>query len=239
MEWSETGFILGTRRHGESSVIVESFTNEHGRYLGLVRGGRGKQLRAVLQPGNSATFTWRARLSEHLGQFTLEPEDLRAASLMVDQRALAALNSLNALVRLLPERDPHAELFARYAQIVSALAEGDDWPAHMVLFELALLRDLGFGLDLESCVATGTREDLIYVSPKSGRAVSARAGEPYKDRLFSLPHFLYETDTRYPSDEDLKAGFALTGYFMTRHIFEPRAIPVPEARGQLLRLLKL
>lgn len=243
MEWTDTGFIMGTRRHGESSVIVEAFTPGHGRHLGLVRGGRGTRMRGVLQAGNVATFVWRARLAEHLGHFAVEPEDLRAAGLMADPLALAALNCINALVRLLPERDPHHELFARYADIVADLTGPGDWPRRLALFELALLRELGFGLDLDACAATGSRERLVYVSPKSGRAVSEAAGAPYRERLLELPGFLKEEGSAVEARMDapmdaLEAGFRLTGFFLARHVFEPRAIPLPEARAQMLRLLR-
>lgn len=236
MEWSDSGFIMGTRRHGETSVIVEAFTREHGRHLGLVRGGRGTRMRAVLQAGNSAGFVWRARLSEHLGHFAVEAHAARAAEMMADPLALAALNTINALVRLLPERDPHPELFLRYADIVTTLAGGSGWPVRLALFELALLRDLGFGLDLESCAATGVRDGLIYVSPRSGRAVSAGAGAPYRDRLLALPEFL-RREGAGASLADMAAAFRLTGYFLGRHVYEPRGIAPPGSRARMLRLL--
>lgn len=237
MEWTERGIILGTRRHGESSVIVEAFTRDRGRHLGLVRGGRGSRMRNVLQAGNSATFTWRARLSEHLGHFTVEPETQRAARLMDDRLALAALNTLNALARLLPERDPHPALFALYEAIVSALPDEPGWPGALARFELMLLQDLGFGLDLASCAATGAGEDLIYVSPKTGRAVSRAAGEPYKERLLVLPPFLERGDNGPQTREELLAAFRLTGFFLMRDVFTPRGIEPSESRERLIRLL--
>ena len=194
MEWTDSGFILATRRHGETSLIVEAFTPAHGRHLGLVKGGRSARLRAVLQPGNRARLTWRARLSEHLGHFTVEAEGSRAADIMLDSMALAGLNTLTALVRLLPERDPHDQLYALFEQIAAALPDRPGWLGDLARFELRILAELGFGLDLESCAATGTSEDLVYVSPKSGRAVSAAAGAPYAGRLLALPAFLARED---------------------------------------------
>lgn len=237
MEWTETGYILATRRHGETSVIVEAFTRDHGRHLGLVKGGRSARWRGVLQPGNRVRLTWRARLSEHLGHYAVEAEDMRAAAIMGDRLALAALNTVNALVRLLPERDPHQALHALYDELFSALPDEAGWPATLARFELSLLQELGFGLDLESCAATGKRDELTHVSPKSGRAVSREAADPYKDRLLRLPPFLLAGD-RLPEDlDELISAFTLSGYFLDRDVFVPRGLAAPEARARLLRLL--
>lgn len=237
MEWTESGYILATRRHGETSLIVEAFTSARGRHLGLVRGGRGARWRGVLQPGNRLRLTWRARLAEHLGHYAAEPESLRAAELMADRLALAALNTLNALVRLLPERDPHPALYAVYDRLVTGIPGLAGWPGDMARFELALLQELGFGLDLDRCAATGQRADLAYVSPKSGRAVSRAAAAPYADRLLPLPAFLVRDD-RLPEDfGDLAAAFRLSGFFLDRDVFAPRGLAAPEARARLIRLL--
>lgn len=238
MEWTESGFIVGTRRHGETSLIIEAFVRQHGRHLGLVKGGRGTRWRGVLQPGNRVRFTWRARLSEHLGHYAVEPEALRAAEVMDDPLALAALNSLNAMVRLLPERDPHPALFSLYEAIVAALPAGEGWPAALARFELVLLAELGFGLDLENCAATGANDELAYVSPKSGRAVSLSAGAPYKDKLLALPRFLRD-ETLMPDDaDDLIAAFRLTRFFLARDVYAPRGLTPPESDERMLRLLQ-
>ena len=237
MEWTESGFIIGTRRHGETSVIVEAFARGHGRHLGLVKGGRGTRWRGVLQPGNQVRFTWRARLSEHLGHYTVEAEALRAAEIMADPLALAALGSLNAMVRLLPERDPHASLFSLYEAIVEALPAAAGWPAALARFELTLLAELGFGLDLESCAATGSNDDLAYVSPKSGRAVSLSAGAPYKDKLLALPRFLRDEALTPENVDDLIAAFRLTRFFLARDVYAPRGLTPPESDERMIRLL--
>ncbi len=237
MEWTESGIIIGTRRHGETSVIVELFTPGHGRHLGLVRGGRGKRWRAVLQPGNRVNATWRARLEEHLGQFSMEPERLDAASFMADPLSLAALNTLDELIHLLPERDSHEMLFSGYAHILDSILSQRFWAGDFIRWELLLLQDLGFGLDLTSCAATGQSENLIYVSPKSGRAVSAGAGEPYKAKLLPLPQFLMMDPEREPGWSDLEAGYRLTSYFLTRHVFEARGIAAPDSRERMMRLM--
>jgi len=235
MQWSDEGIVLSTRAHGETSAIAELLTRSHGRHLGLVRGGRSKRLRPVLQAGNLVGATWRARLSEHLGSYTLELEEANAARIFDDRAALAALNTLSALARLLPEREPHAPLYDASCVVLSALAIGDHWPALLVRWEMGLLNELGFGLDLESCAATGATSDLIYVSPRTGRAVSREAGEPYKDKILNLPAFLLSSngDTSGPGEADIAAGFRLTGFFLDKHVWGPRALKPPAARQRL------
>ncbi len=190
MQWSEEGCVLSLRRHGETSTLLEIFTSQHGRHLGLVRGGRSQRMRSQLQPGNKLIVTWRARLPEHLGTFTIEPLQLRAAVLMDNPLRLAALSSLCAFAGLIAEREPHEQLHQAFEIVIDALENDDVWPALMIRWELGLLEEMGFGLDLKTCAATGTTDNLIYVSPKSGRAVSEQAGLPYKDKLLVLPAFL-------------------------------------------------
>lgn len=236
MEWHDDGIILGLRRHGETSAIVELFTALHGRHLGLVRGGRSRRQQVVLQPGNSVHATWRARLDEHLGTFVIEPDVSRAAALMESQTALYAFATLAAHIRLLPERDPHPEIFVRFMEALPLLPDPQAGAREIVRFELSLLADLGFGLDLSECASTGGRQELVFVSPKSGRAVSRQAGLPYADRMLKLPDFLRLEDADASAD-DLAAGFALTGYFLTRHVFEPRRITMPVERERLIARL--
>jgi len=236
MEWQDEGIVIGVRRLGEGDVILEAMTREHGRHLGVVRGGRSRRMQPALQAGNSCELVWRARIDEQLGQFALEPTQLRAASLMGSSTALYAIATLGALLRLLPERDPHPELYETLVIVLDALQQPALAAPLMVRFELALLGELGFGLDLLECAATGQTDDLIYVSPTSGRAVSAGAGEPYKDRLFALPAFLKQSNVEFPDAQAIAQGLALTGYFLERHLFGPRGIPVPEARSAFVAL---
>ncbi|MEO1066206.1 MAG: DNA repair protein RecO [Pseudomonadota bacterium] len=237
MEWTEDALILGTRKHGETSVILEVMTRERGRCLGLVRGGRSRRMQPTLQAGNRVTATWRARLEDHLGIFTIDPVALRAASLMETSLGLHIIQTVAGLLRLLPERDPHAALADAAEIILENTREPIVVAALMVRFELALLDDLGFGLDLSKCAATGTKQDLVYVSPKSGRAVSADAGEPYKAKMLVLPPFLKGEGTSLERS-DIMNAFTLSGFFLNRHIFEPRALPPPLAREALLRDLE-
>ena len=230
MQWSDEGIILGVKRHGETSVIADVLTRDHGRYLGLVRGGRSRVQRPVLQAGNSVAAVWRARIEDHLGGFVLEPVKLRAASIMDDPFRLAGLMTLTALAQLLPEREAHRRLHEASLLVLDQLEADGVWPALLVRWEMGLLEELGFGLDIAQCAATGAREGLAYVSPKTGRAVSLEAGEPWKDRLLALPAFL-GTEGGSPDRADIQAGFKLTGYFLERHVMGPRGVAMPEARA--------
>jgi len=233
MQWSDEGIILGVKRHGETSVIADVLTRDHGRYLGLVRGGRSRVQRPVLQAGNSVAAVWRARIEDHLGGFVLEPVKLRAASIMDDPFRLAGLMTLTALAQLLPEREAHRRLHEASLLVLDQLEADGVWPALLVRWEMGLLEELGFGLDIAQCAATGAREGLAYVSPKTGRAVSLEAGEPWKDRLLALPAFL-GAEGGSPDRADIQAGFKLTGYFLERHVMGPRGVAMPEARDRVL-----
>ncbi|WP_395696507.1 DNA repair protein RecO [Methylocella sp.] len=238
MEWRDEGLVIGVRHYGEASVILEAMTRVHGRHLGLVRGGRSRRLRAVLQQGNSVELVWRARLDEQLGAFAVEPVALRAAGLMESAEALHGIGLAAALLRLLPERDPHAGLYEMAAALAAGM-EDPGAPARLVRLELAILRESGFGLDLARCAATGTREDLTFVSPKTGRAVSRAAGAPYADRLLALPLFLTAPDEEAPPPlGDALAGFRLTGAFLERDVLAPRGLEFPPARRAYLAALE-
>ena len=243
MEWRDDGIIIGGRRYGETSLILEVMTRGHGRHLGLVKGGRGKRMAPLLQPGNEVEATWRARLDEHLGSFSIETTRLRAAELMGAPATLHGLNLVLAHLRLLAEREPHAALYAIAVALLDSLDRPEIAPALLIRFELALLAECGFGLDLEECAATGRRDDLIYVSPKSARAVSRPAGEPYKDRLLPLPAFLRvdmpESEASLPvSPTELGDGFRLTGYFLDRDLFAARGLGMPMARDAYIACLE-
>jgi DNA repair protein RecO (recombination protein O) len=235
MQWDDEAIVLGVKRHGEASAILEVMTREHGRHLGLVRGAAGARLRPVLQPGNRVSVTWRARLDEHLGHYQVEGLDLAAARLLDAAHALYGLMHVAALCRLLPERDPHPQIHAGLDHVLGALSDARLAGPRMARFELQLLSELGFGLDLESCAATGTTADLVYVSPKSGRAVSRVAGLPWHDRLLPLPAFLGEPEpAEAPSAADLADGFAMTGFFLERYVLEPRGLTMLEARSSFV-----
>jgi DNA repair protein RecO (recombination protein O) len=236
MEWTDEGIVLGVKRHGETSVILELMTQAHGRHLGLVRGGAGNRMRGVLQPGNALRATWRARLDEHLGHYAVEGLNLRAAGFLPAAHAVHGVTHLAALCRLLAERESHASIYLALEAILVSLGDPHIAAPMIARFELDFLAELGFGLDLSSCAATGAKDDLIYVSPKSGRAVSGAAGEAYRDRLLRLPAFLH-TESEPESAVDIADAFALTGFFLDRHAFAPRGLALPEARGHLVTAL--
>lgn len=238
MEWRDEGIIIGVRRHGETSAIVEAMTRGHGRHLGLVRGGRSRKMQPMLQPGNRVDLIWRARLDEHLGTFQAEPVELNAARLFDTATAVYGLQTLGAHLRLLPERDPHPALYETLALVLSHLEDAQSAGELVVRFELLLLDELGFGLDLTSCAATGTRENLVYVSPKSGRAVSADAGRQWHDQMLPLPGFLDRATGRAADAAAFDQAFRLTGYFFDRHVYDPRGLTPPDARAGFVAALR-
>ncbi len=219
MEWTDDGIVLSARKHGETSAIVTLLTQNHGVHAGLVRGGAGKRKRGDLQPGNAVSAQWRARLAEHLGSYTCELHQAHAALVLDAPDALAALSAALAVVETsLPEREPHAQIFDGLTVLLHAIGGDGDWRSAYVKFEMGLLGELGFGLDFSCCAATGDVENLIYVSPKSGRAVSAAAGQPYLKSMLALPPFLLSTGSG-GSIADVSAGLSLTGYFLKRHVY--------------------
>lgn len=243
MDWRDQGILISTRRHGESSAIVEIFTAGHGRHVGVVRGGAGRRMAPILQPGAEVAVEWSARLEEHIGAFRIDPIRAHGVGLMEDRAALGALGAVTALIAIsLPEREPHPQLFARTRDLVAALGRLGDWPARYALWELALLAELGFGLDLARCAATGTTRDLAYVSPKSGAAVSRAGGAAWVDRLLPLPGFLLDAASAHPSIEtsvraapaEVAAALRLTGFFLEARLAPtlPRhALPASRARA--------
>jgi DNA repair protein RecO (recombination protein O) len=233
MQWTDEGIVLGVKRHGETSVIVELMTHERGRHLGLVRGGAGVRLRGVLQPGNSLRATWRARLDEHLGHYAVEGINLRAAGFLAAAHAVHGVTHLAALCRLLAERERHEAIYGALEAILDSLDDPVAAAPLIARFELAFLAELGFGLDLGSCAATGATADLVYVSPRSGRAVSRGAGEAYRDKLLRLPGFL-RAEGEPASATDLADAFALTGFFLDRRAFAPRGLALPDARAHFV-----
>ena len=233
MEWQDEAIVLGARAHGEGHAIAELFTPAHGRWAGLVYGGSGRNKRPLLQPGNGVLARWRARTSDQLGHFDLELTDPRAASLLDDRYALGGLAAVASIVSAaMPEREPHPRLYQAFSILLAAFEDADLWPPLIARFELGLLAEAGFGLALDKCVATGGENALIYVSPKSGGAVSAEAGAPYKDKLLPLPAFLRDSAAA-PEEGEIGAALRLTGYFIESRILHPANRELPEARRRL------
>ncbi len=242
MEWRDEGVLLAARPHGETSAIIEVFTAAHGRHAGVVRGGASRRMAPVLQPGAQVAVAWQARLAEHVGSFAVEPLRSRAA-LMAEAGPLAALSSLCALLRVgLPERQAHPRLWARTVAALEAFG-GPDWGFAYLRWELDLLEGLGFGLDLSACAVTGAVEDLAYVSPRTGRAVSRAGAGDWADRLLPLPARLAPAgrqghDAGEELAQDLATGLALTGHFLTRDLAPAlRGAGLPEARARLVARL--
>ncbi|MEI6800946.1 MAG: DNA repair protein RecO [Pseudomonadota bacterium] len=232
MEWQDEGALLSVRPHGESSAIIEVFTAAHGRHLGVVRGGGSRRMAGVLQPGAQLAVTWHARLEDHMGSFRAEPLHARAA-LMGDRGALSALNAICALLHhALPERDPHPALYAQTVALLDLLERGGAWPVPYLTWELRLLEDMGYGLDLSSCALTGVTQDLAYISPRTGRAVARAAAGDWASRLLPLPRVLTLADG---TPAEVAEALAITGHFLSRALTRPDSTaPLPEARGRLL-----
>lgn len=239
MEWRDAGIVLGARRHGENGLVVSLLTYGHGRHAGLVKGGTSKTGRGLYQPGNLLTATWKARLEDQLGLYACELGEANAAALMADPGRLAALTAVCAVAEaVLPERQAHPLLFDATLALLAALRDAPDitYGAAYVEWEMVVLQDLGFGLDLSACAATGATDDLVWVSPRSGRAVSATAGEPWRDKLLPLPGFLRQEgeedggDGEDPDEAAIAAGLRLTGWFLDRHVLAPHGRRLPPAR---------
>jgi len=236
MEWEDDAFVLSARAFGETGAIVEILTAERGKFAAHVAGGASRKMKPFLQPGAKVIARYRSRVSEQLGSASLEPIGEGPASLFDDALALAGLASAASIVAALPEREPHPGAFHALEALIAALANPDIWPAVYVRFEAGLLQDLGFELDFSKCTVTGSMDDLIYVSPRTGRAVSRDAGEPYKDRLLALPPFLLSAQGGL-GEGDIRAGLDLTGHFLEQHVFGPMNRPLPPARVWLLQRL--
>jgi len=238
MEWRAEGLVLAVRRHGETAAIIEVLTEAHGRHAGVVRGGAGRRLGPVLQPGAQLDLTWRARLSDHLGAFAVEPLRARAAAVLADRAALAGLSAACALLSFaLPERAPYPALYRGSVDLLDRIAAGDgDWPLHYLRWEMALLAETGFGLDLGSCAVTGAREGLAFVSPRSGRAVSRDGAGDWAERLLPLPACLGGAGPE--GADDVAAGLRLTGHFLDRWLAPALGDrPIPAARARLAAVL--
>ncbi|PQA86441.1 DNA repair protein RecO [Hyphococcus luteus] len=238
MNFTDVGIVLDARAHGETHAVVDVFTQSHGRWAGLVYGGQGKRMRPLLQAGNEVTLEWKGRGEDSLGHFSLEMSHARAGEAMGERLSLAALSAACAVaLATLPEREAHARAYTAMAVLLANLDDIEVWPALMARWELGLLAELGFGLTLDRCAATGARENLVYVSPRSACAVSAEAGEPYKDKLLPLPAFLRGASSEASPKEAIDA-LATTGHFIETRILHLSDKQLPEARMRIVELLK-
>jgi DNA repair protein RecO (recombination protein O) len=236
MDWSDQGIVLSSRPHGETGLVATLLTRAHGRHAGFIHGGVSRKQGPNWQTGNIYTFAWRTRHANHTGNYTGELREPHAARALDDGAALAGLTAACAVVdSALPEREPHPAIFEGFRAFLGALGHAG-WPAIYVRLELGLLQELGFGLDLDTCALTGTAEDLAFVSPKTGRAVSRTAAEPYRDKLIALPAFL--STGGLPADSaELRQGLDLTGFFLEHHVYWPHNKPLPAARARFMETL--
>ena len=236
MDWSDQGIVLSSRPHSETGLVASLLTREHGRHAGFIHGGVSRKSKPTWQPGNVVEVAWRARVAEQLGNFTGEVREAHAARVLDDALELAGLAAACAVVdAALPEREPHPAMYEGFHAFLGVLGH-EGWPAIYVRLELGLLQELGFGLDLEKCALTGATEDLAFVSPKTGRAVSRAASEPYRDKLIALPGFL--STGGLPADAlEVRQGLDLTGFFLERHVFWPHNKPLPGARARFMETL--
>jgi DNA repair protein RecO (recombination protein O) len=239
MQWRDEGVVLAAARHGERGLLVQLLTRSHGRHAGLVRGGQSPRTRAIYQVGNRLLVTWNARLAEHLGALSGELLDGHAARVMEDPARLACLAAAAAMAEsALPEREPHPKAYEGLLTLLEALDRDTGWAVAYVEWELLLLAELGFGIDLSRCAATGVTAGLAYVSPRSGQAVSAAAGAPYRDRLLRLPPFLLPGSNAPPEARGVLDGSELTGFFLERRVFQPHGRHLPAARSRFVDVLR-
>jgi len=238
MEWTDDGIVVSLRRHGETSILVSLLTRQHGRHAGLVRGDAKGVMRATLQVGNSVRARWRARLAEHVGRYSCELTEAGAARHIGESRRLACLSAACAVTETaLPEREPHPRVFDGLTALLAMLDADAGWGSAYVKWEVGVLRDLGFGLDLSQCAVTGGKDRLHFVSPRTGRAISEAAAGAYRNRLFPLPSFLLGRGAT-GSSEEVAQALALTGYFLERHVYRSYNRGVPEARVRLANLFR-
>lgn len=238
IEWRDEGALLKVRKHGENSAIIEVFTPERGLTAGIVRGGTSRKIAPMLQPGAQLSVVWKARLEDHLGSFTVEPVRSRAAQVMQDRLALAGLNAVTGILSfVLPDREKHAPLYARTIALLDLLGQNDVWPLAYLQWEVALLEEMGFGMDLSACAVSGLNDDLFYVSPRTGRAVSRLAAGDWADRLLPLPHVLLGK-----GDADIAEivrALRTTGHFLNNHLAKSLGDrQIPEARQRLIDTMK-
>jgi DNA repair protein RecO (recombination protein O) len=239
MEWTDEAIVLGARKQGEGSLVVALLTGTHGAHRGLVRGAAKSRERGLYEPGNRVLAHWNARLSEHLGLLRLEPVAFAAAAVMEDPLRLACLAAATALAEAaLSERAAHPSVYRALVGLLDAIERDEGWAALHLRYEVALLAELGFGLDLDTCAVTGAADDLAFVSPRTGRAVSRAGAGAYADRLMVLPRLLGGTGSGGADLHDLLDGLALTGFFLDRQVFGGEGRPMPAARGRYLDRLR-
>ncbi len=240
MEWLDEGIVLSTKTYGENSALVVIFTSENGLHSGLVRNASSKKLGVALQPSTQVAVRWYGRLEEHLGRFTLETIKSRADLFMSDRLLLSGFNSISTFcLSMLPERQSTRSFYNKTKLILDGMVVNENWPLFYLRWELNMLSELGFGLDLSKCVLTGSKSNLKYISPKSGRAVSADAGEFYKKKLLAFPSILnVELDRTNFSLSEVVEGLKITGFFIEKWLMDGAQFDnLLDIRGRFISIL--
>lgn len=237
MEWQENGYVISTKKYGESAVILDAFTRERGRFSGLVRGGTGRNKRSILQVGNFLKLNWRARIEDQLGQYQVEAINLNTGYILSSKLAPLGLSVICELIRKLPDRQAYGQLYDGFETVLKYLIEDDNWLPLLIKWQIGFLQQMGYGLDLSKCAVTGTTDNLYYISPKTGRAVCEDVGLPYKGKLFIIPPFIRGDLDQEVTVENLLEGLRITEYFLKKHIYNVQNIPFPEAQKLLFDLV--
>ena len=235
--WTDEAALLATRPFGENAVIIEVFSETHGKHAGVVRGGTSRKVAPILQPGAQLSVTWRARLDEHLGSFTVEPIRSRAAAAMGDRLSLAGLNAVCSLLAMvLPDREAHGPLYERTVNLLDLLGQTEIWALAYLRWEQALLEEMGFGMDLSACAVRGVNEDLAFVSPRTGKAVSRDGAGEWADRLLLLPPVLAGKGDATAAE--IVKALATTGYFIENRLVKSLGDrQPPAARARLIEAI--
>ena len=240
MEWQDNGYVISTKKFGESSVILDAFTRERGRFQGMVKGGMGRSKRSVLQAGNYVKLTWRARLEDQLGQYQVEAIKLNTGYILSSKLAPLGLSSLCELLKKLPDRQAYTQLYDGFETVLEHLIEDENWLPLLIKWQVGFLQQMGYGLDLTQCAVTGTTENLTYISPKTGRAVCEDVGLPYKGKLFTIPPFIIGDFEQEITPDHLFEGMKITEYFIKKHVYDVQNLPFPEAQKLLIdRVFKM
>jgi DNA repair protein RecO (recombination protein O) len=230
MEWRSVGILLAARKHGETSLIIDTFCPGHGRYLGVVKGGASRKFAPILQVGAQLDLTWKARLQDHLGSFKVELVRARTVHAMSDRILAAGLTSVSTILsRVLPERQAYDNFYRTTEDLLDLLNQPNIWPMAYLRWELELLTVLGYGLDLSKCAVSGSTEKLRYVSPRTGRAISEQAAGEWVSKLLHLPSIILKGSGNSDSIID---GLKLTGYFLTRKVFNELSVRSPVSERQ-------
>jgi DNA repair protein RecO (recombination protein O) len=237
MSWESNGLILNFSKYNEKSYILEIFTEEHGKHKGIIRGLHSKNKRSIIEPGNEVFATWSGRLETHLGNYNVEPIKLWSSHVLQFKDKLSAISSICSLISLtMAERQPNPIIYFSSKKLIEIVAsKREDWIREYVFWEMQLLSEIGYGLDLERCAVTSKSSDLVYVSPSSGRAVTNEGAGDFRNKLLPLPKFMTDFKANYDND-DIYNALNLTEFFFKKRFFLPNNLNFPQSRNRLKEL---